>query len=145
ENWTRSESSLLGAVEFDVDWAAPVDQMRDELRAVLTQTSMWDGRVSVLQVTDAIHGHVHVRALVSAPDAPTLWDLRCLVRERLVTWLREKHPEALPKTRAEVGAEVRPQADGRITVPVTDVDARVFGGDAQGRQRARDFTGPPPE
>jgi small-conductance mechanosensitive channel len=144
ENWTHSESSLLGAVEFDVDWSAPVDQMRDELRVILTQTSMWDGRVSVLQVTDAIHGNVHLRALVSATDAPTLWDLRCLVRERLVTWLRE-HPEALPKTRAEVGAEVRPQADGRITVPVTDIDARVFGGDAQGRQRARDFTGPPPE
>jgi small-conductance mechanosensitive channel len=145
ENWTRSESSLLGSVEFDLDWAAPVDQMRDELRAVLTQTSEWDGRVSVLQVTDAVHGNVHVRALVSAADAPTLWDLRCLVRERLVTWLRERHPEALPKTRAEVGAEVQPQADGRITVPVRDVDARVFGGDAQGRQRARDFTGPEPE
>jgi small-conductance mechanosensitive channel len=147
ENWTRNESSLLGSVEFDVDWSVPVDDMREELRSVLTQTSEWDGRVSVLQVTDAIHGNVHLRALVSAADAPTLWDLRCLVRERLVTWLREQHPEALPKTRAEVGAEVRPQADGegRIALPLRDIDARVFGGDAQGRQRARDFTGPSPE
>jgi small-conductance mechanosensitive channel len=146
ENWTRNESSLLGAVEFDLDWAVPVDPMRDELRSVLTQTSEWDGRVSVLQVTDAVHGNVRVRALVSAADAPSLWDLRCLVRERLVGWLREQHPEALPRTRAEVGAEVRPHADtGRITLPVRDIDARVFGGDAQGRQRARDFTGPAPE
>jgi small-conductance mechanosensitive channel len=145
ENWTRNESSLLGSVEFDLDWAVPVDDMREELRTVLTRTSEWDGRVSVLQVTDAVDGNVHLRALVSAPDAPTLWDLRCLVRERLVTWLREQHPEALPKTRAEVGAEVRPPGDGRITLPVRDVDARVFGGDAQGRQRARDFTGPAPE
>jgi len=99
----------------------------------------------VLQVTDAIHGYVHVRALVSAADAPTLWDLRCLVRERLVGWLRERHPEALPRTRAEVGGELKPQGDGRFTAVGTGVDARVFGGDAQGRRRARDFTGPTPE
>src|SRR5256714_4356339 len=146
ENWTRNESSLLGSVEFDLDWAVPVDQMRDELRTVLTRTSEWDKRVSVLQVTDAVHGTVRLRALVSAADAPSLWDLRCIVRERLVGWLREQHPESLPKTRAEVGAEVRPQGDGRITVPpVRDIDARVFGGDAQGRQRPRAFTGPAPE
>ncbi len=145
ENWTRSESSLLGAVEMDVDWAVPVDQLRDELRGVLTHTEMWDGRVSVLQVTDAVNGNVRVRALVSATNAPTLWDLRCLVRERLVEWLREHHPEALPKVRAEVGGEVRPTGDGGTPTPRTEVDARVFGGDAQGVRRARDFTGPIPE
>ena len=144
ENWTRSESSLLGAVELDVDWAVPVDQVRDELRVMLTQTEMWDGRVSVLQVTDAVNGHVHLRALVSATNAPTLWDLRCHVREQLVAWLRDNHPEALPKVRAEVGAEVRPTGDGAAPTPRTDIDARVFGGDAQGLRRARDFTGPIP-
>jgi len=147
ENWTRREASLLGSIEFDLDWAVPVEQMRDELRALVTDSPMWDGRVSVLQVTDAVQGNVRVRALVSAADAPTLWDLRCLVRERLIAWLREQHPEALPKVRAEVGAEVRPTGDGDRTrpLPVTDIDARVFGGDAQGRRRARDFTGPTPD
>jgi small-conductance mechanosensitive channel len=151
ENWTRTQASLLGAVEFDLDWSVPVERMRDELRAVLSDTEMWDGRVSVLQVTDAVNGYVHLRALVSAANAPTLWDLRCLVRERLVGWLREHHPEALPKVRAEVGAEVRdlpaelrPTRDGRAPAPRTEVDARVFGGDAQGLRRARDFTGPIP-
>jgi small-conductance mechanosensitive channel len=144
ENWTRNETSLLGAVELDVDWAAPVDKMRDELRAILTNTDMWDGRISVLQVTDAVHDKVHLRALVSATNAPTLWDLRCHVREELVVWLRDHHPEALPKVRAEVGAEVRPTELTTTTEPRTDVDARVFGGDAQGLRRARDFTGPIP-
>ncbi len=145
ENWTRTGSSLLGSVEFDLDWGAPVDQLRDELRAVLTHTAMWDGRISVLQVTDAVQGNIRVRALVSAANAPTVWDLRCLVRERLVEWLREHHPQALPRIRAEVGAEVRPTGDGATPVPRTDVDARVFGGDAYGLRRARDFTGPAPE
>jgi small-conductance mechanosensitive channel len=138
ENWTRHESSLLGSVELDVDWSVPADRMRDELRAILTETPMWDGRVTVLQVTDAVAGMVRVRALVSAADAPTLWDLRCAVRERLIGWLREHHPGALPRVRAEMHpvGPVEPEphrADG---------DSRVFGGDAAGRRRARDFTGP---
>src|SRR5439155_20455190 len=72
-------------------------------------TALWDRRVCVLQVTDATGAAVRVRALVSAADAPTLWDLRCLVRERLVDWVREQQPQALPRVRAEVAA---PAADG---------------------------------
>ncbi len=141
ENWTRNEASLLGSVEFELDWSVPTDRMRDELRAIVTDTPMWDGRVSVLQVTDALRGLVRVRALVSAGDAPTLWDLRCLVRERLIVWLREHHPEALPRVRAEVGAEVRPTEEPVRSGP--DGDSRVFGGNAAGRLRAQEFTGPP--
>jgi small-conductance mechanosensitive channel len=69
QNWTRTESAILGTVEFDVDWAVPVDAMRDELRRIVEQTDLWDRRVSVLQVTDAVNGFVRVRALVSAADA----------------------------------------------------------------------------
>jgi hypothetical protein len=144
ENWTRNEASLLGLVELDLDWSVPVDRMRDELRAILSDQPMWDGRVSVLQVTDAVAGNVRLRALVSAGDAPTLWDLRCLVRERLVGWLREHHPEALAKVRAEVGAEVRP-SDGSEPAVLhrPDGDSRVFSGDPAKRRRAQDFVGPP--
>ncbi|HEY0449071.1 mechanosensitive ion channel family protein [Actinophytocola sp.] len=100
QNWTRRETQLLGTVEFDVDWTIPVERMRAELRAVVDGSELWDRRVCVLQVTDAVNALVRVRALVSASDAPTLWDLRCLVRERLVTWVCETEPDALPKLRA---------------------------------------------
>jgi small-conductance mechanosensitive channel len=145
ENWTRNEASLLGSVEFELDWSVPADRMRDELRTIVSETPMWDGRVSVLQVTDAVGGQVRLRALVSAVDAPTLWDLRCLVRERLIVWLRDNHPEALPRVRAEVGAEVRPTEEFEPALRGPNGDARVFGGDAAGRRRARDFTGPLPD
>jgi hypothetical protein len=147
QNWTRTGSSLLGTVEFEVDWSVPVEAMRDELRRVLTDNSgMWDGRVSVLQVTDAVHGLVRLRALVSAPDAGTLWDLRCLVRERLVGWLRDRYPHALPRLRAEVGEPARPVPDGhhqdQRPTEAPDGDAQVFGGDPASRQRGAEFTGP---
>jgi len=76
ENWTRTRSAVLGTAEFDVDWSVPVQQMRDELRRLLEGTPLWDGRVCVLQVTEATGGMVRLRALVSPADAPSLWDLR---------------------------------------------------------------------
>ena len=102
QNWTRTEAAILGTVELDVDWSVPVDEVRAQLRHILEGTQLWDGRVSVLQVTDALWGYVRLRALVSAADAPTSWDLRCLVRERLVSWLRDNAPEALPRFRGEI-------------------------------------------
>ena len=108
ENWTRTGAALLGTVEIDLDWSAPFDRMRAELDRVLTATPLWDGRVGLLQVTDAVGAFVRVRALVSAIDAPTLFDLRCHVRERLIGWLRQHHPDALPAAWRSVPAAAKP-------------------------------------
>jgi hypothetical protein len=106
ENWTRTSAALTGTVELDVDWAVPMPRLRAKLTAVLEDNPLWDERTNVLQVTDAVGGAIRVRALVSAHDAPTLWDLRCAVRESLVTWLREQHGEALPRVRGELFGDV---------------------------------------
>ena len=66
QNWTRTSSAVLGTAEIDVDWSVPVEPMRAELRAVCEGTELWDGRVCVLQVTDAVGGMIRLRALVSA-------------------------------------------------------------------------------
>jgi small-conductance mechanosensitive channel len=103
ENWTRRAAELLGTVELDVDWAVPVQSMRDELTRLLDQTDLWDRRVGILQVVDAVGGSVRVRALASAVDAPTLFDLRCYVREGLVEWAQSQAPQAIPRSRWEQG------------------------------------------
>ena len=106
ENWTRRAADLLGTVELDLDWAVPVQAMRTELTRLLQASELWDHRVGVLQVTESTGGYVRVRALASAADAPTLFDLRCQVREGLVAWLQREHPEALPRTRLEGAGRV---------------------------------------
>jgi len=83
-----------------VDWSIDVDGLRGALRELVEETPLWDGRVAVAQVVDAVGGEVSVRALVSARDAGTLWDLRCLVREGLVKWVRGQRcaaPHAVPR------------------------------------------------
>ncbi|HET6501850.1 MAG TPA: mechanosensitive ion channel domain-containing protein [Amycolatopsis sp.] len=139
ENWTRRDAALLGTVEFDLDWTVPVEEMRAELRHILATTKQWDGRVSVLQVTDAVNTLIRIRALVSAVDAPTLFDLRCLVRERLVHWVRGQHPYALPRLRTE---EVRIRHSPKEHDERPGDDARVFGDSPDGRARVQTFNGP---
>ena len=114
ENWTRYSSELLGSVEFDHDWRVSPTQMRERLGVILKATPLWDGRTEVLKVTDAVGGHVRVRILVSAVDAPTLFDLRCHVREQMVEWLHQSTAEALPRPRIlSVDGELRRPRSGR--------------------------------
>ncbi len=101
ENWTRHSSELVGVVELDVDWAVDVDALRDRLAQVLRASELWDGRKQALLVTDATGGLVRVRVTVSAVDASVLFDLRCHVREQLVTWARN-HDEAGMRPRQRV-------------------------------------------
>jgi small-conductance mechanosensitive channel len=102
QNWTHTSASLLGTVELDVDWTVPVEELRGEAKRVVSDSPLWDRRVYNLQITDAIGGNVRARVMVSAVDSPTLWDLRCQVRERLVVWLQQRHPGSLPRARAEI-------------------------------------------
>jgi small-conductance mechanosensitive channel len=99
ENWTRSSAQLLGGVNLDVDWTVPMERLRQRLTDVLDASSLWDRRVNVLQVTDAVGGVTRGRPRVWARPAPVLWDLRCHVREELATWLREQGGPGIPLVR----------------------------------------------
>lgn len=139
QNWTRSSSAVLGTAELDVDWSTGIEPLRAELRDVCEGSPLWDGRVCVLQVTDAVGGTVRLRALVSASDAPSLWDLRCLVRERLVTFIWAHQRDSLPRYRADLArATVTPF---RPTAFADDESSRMFAGE-DGDERAAAFSGP---
>jgi small-conductance mechanosensitive channel len=102
ENWTLKSSNLLGTVFLHTDYTVPVDAVREELMRILKSTDLWDGRVGGLQVTDTTEKTVELRALMSAASSSLAWDLRCLVREKLITFLQQNYPESLPRTRAEI-------------------------------------------
>ena len=151
ENWTRKQSAILGTVELDLDWEAPVAELRTELKRILAGTDLWDGRTSVLQVTDAVQGLVRVRILVSATDSGTLFDLRCLIRESMVSFLQESHPKALPRQRIERLDDsrsparprsrdmLRPRAGGD---PEDTSTSQLFTGSIDAVERNRAFAGP---
>ena len=105
QNWTRSSSQLLGTVFLNVDYTIPVEAVRAELQRIVAGTERWDRRVCLLHVTDAKERTLELRALVSAADASTVWELRCEVREQLVAFVQQHYPECLPKTRSTVDGQ----------------------------------------
>ena len=102
ENWTRTSSDILGTVYIYADYTLPVDALRKELTRILENDDNWDGKVDVLQVTNATDRIMEIRALVSAGNSPAAWDLRVNVREKLLQFLQENYPETLPKTRVSL-------------------------------------------
>jgi small-conductance mechanosensitive channel len=107
ENWTRRSAEILGTVFLYVDYRTPLEALRTEFQRILRESPSWDGKVNVLQVTDAREHTLEVRALASAADASLAWDLRCELREKLVGFLQREQPESLPRLRTElVGAPI---------------------------------------
>jgi len=101
QNWTRTTANLLATAMIYVDYTAPIQELREELHRILELTELWDKRTWALQVTDATERTIQIRALMSARNGSAAFDLRCHVRERLVQFLREKYPLALPKQREQ--------------------------------------------
>ncbi|MGH9091670.1 MAG: mechanosensitive ion channel family protein [Acidimicrobiales bacterium] len=113
ENWTRSTADILGWVFVEVDYSAPVDDLRRAFQEIVASSPNWNGKVRVLQVTNLGSETMQLRALMSAADSSRSWDLQCEVRERLVRYLQEHHPGSLPRRRAEVVVESRAAAEAR--------------------------------
>jgi len=110
QNWTRTTAQLLGTAFLWLDYRVPMDEVREALHRICESDPRWDGRVCVAQVTDAAETTLQVRLLVSARNSGDLFDLRCVVRERMVAWLRHAHPDALPVQRVEL-SRAKPAAD----------------------------------
>ncbi|APQ17485.1 mechanosensitive ion channel family protein [Maribacter hydrothermalis] len=99
QNWTKKSADLLGTVYLYTDYRVSFDALRTELERVLKTTDLWDGVNQNIQVTDSKPTCVEIRAMVSAKDASTLWDLRVFVREKLITFLQENYPESIVRNR----------------------------------------------
>ena len=102
QNWTRTTSRIIGTVFLWVDYALPLEPLRGELKRLCEGAKEWDRRVCVLQVTDANERAMQLRALVSSSGSSLNWDLRCLVREQLISFVQRNYPEGLPKLRGEL-------------------------------------------
>lgn len=102
QNWTRNSAELIGSVFLYTDYGVPLEPLRAELSRLLQASPLWDGKVNVLQVTDTRERVIELRALMSARNAPQAWDLRCAIREGLIVYLQQHHPEALPRVRAAI-------------------------------------------
>lgn len=104
QNWTREGASLIGAVVIYLDYTVPVAAVRAKVEEIVRASPLWDGNAVGLQVTDFRERVMEVRILAGARNSGDAFNLRCIVREKLVAYLLEAYPDCLPRTRAEVSA-----------------------------------------
>jgi small-conductance mechanosensitive channel len=102
QNWTRSNSEILGTVLIWVDYRQPLQPVREEAERICQTAPEWDGRLCLTQVVETSQQAMQLRVLVSARDAGRCWDLRCRVREGLVYFIQRDYPEYLPRVRADI-------------------------------------------
>ena len=126
QNWTVKSAQVTGTVIWHLDYTAPIDAMRTKLDEFVRESKHWDKRVALIQVTNTDKTTIEVRALVSGASSGAAWDLRCEVREKMLTYLREYHPQCLPKIRQEQYRVEPPRRDG------TDRDVERMGGESGG-------------
>jgi small-conductance mechanosensitive channel len=99
ENWTRPTSDLLAPVELSLDPCVDVDDIRAFVTEFANRHPLWDQDTNIVQMTGATADSVTVRVLLSARNASEAFDLRCDVREALLSHLRDDQPAALPRLR----------------------------------------------
>ncbi|MEH0844739.1 mechanosensitive ion channel domain-containing protein [Micromonospora sp. CPCC 205711] len=99
QNWTRNESRVVGKIQIHVDHTADLDDLRREARRLVESSPLWDRDQWVLQMVDATPQTVVIQVQASAADGASAWDLRCDLREGLIRYMRDQHPQWLPRTR----------------------------------------------
>jgi small-conductance mechanosensitive channel len=99
QNWTRNSSDLIGVVFLYIDFVVPVDEIRKEARRIVEQSKLWDKKVFAFQLTDFKAECLEIRILATAGSAPEAFDLRCEIREKLLSFLQTNYPNSFPKVR----------------------------------------------
>lgn len=112
QNWTRNSADLMGTAFLYVDYSVPVDALRTEFTAQLDVSPLWDRKVCSLQVTNLSERTMEIRCLLSARNSSEQFDLRCLIREKMVEFILKNYPQAFPRMRFSSLPETDSQPTG---------------------------------
>jgi small-conductance mechanosensitive channel len=114
QNWTRTGSELLGSVFLNVDFRMPVAPLRAALEKMMPGYPEWDRRFFNLQVTDVTERTMQLRILCTSQSSSKAFDLRCKVREDMISFMQQEYPQYLPTVRI---LNERDVVSGAVQVP----------------------------
>tara|TARA_R110002020_G_scaffold154714_6_gene335157 strand:- start:40543 stop:42294 length:1752 start_codon:yes stop_codon:yes gene_type:complete len=88
ENWSMTSAHQIKPIILYADYRINVQEVRDKFEELLENSDDWDREnppsVQVVEVTEKA---MKIRALCSAKDASTSWNLHCKLREDLVAFI----------------------------------------------------------
>jgi len=101
-NWTRQAATTIGSVMLYLDYTAPVQLIREKAVELVAQTKQDNAKVTSVQVTNTTAQAIEVRVLVNSDSAATTGNICADLREKLIAFLQQEQPLALPRRRNEI-------------------------------------------
>lgn len=109
ENWSAGDG-MIAVVDLSVDQGAPVAPLRAEFERLAREHPLHDHRECRLQVVEVSERRAQLRGRASTDDVTKAFDLRCDLREGMMTFLQ----------RLEGGRFIVRQRFERITSPAPE-------------------------
>jgi small-conductance mechanosensitive channel len=107
ENWSIKDPSLLGVVMMYVDYTCDVNKVSQWVKEIVNASPYSaKEKVAVAQVVDFTEKSMVLRILAKGPDAPSTWNLRCQIREKMIDKFRK---EGLPLPKIRISTEPSPK------------------------------------
>lgn len=101
-NWTRQAAPTIGTLVLFLDYAAPVDLIRKKAAELVGDAKQDNARVTSVQVTNASASTIEVHITLDSDSATATGNLSADLREKLIAFLQQEHPQALPRQRNEI-------------------------------------------
>lgn len=96
QNWDAESSELIASTLFYCDYTLPVNAIREKVKEIIEKTPLWNRKTWSVHVTNMTQQTIEIRAIMSADDAASAFELRAHVREKVVEFLQKEYPQALP-------------------------------------------------
>ncbi len=103
ENWSMTSAHQVRPIILHADYEIDVSKIRSKFEELLKNNENWDEEEPPkVQVVETTEKGIKIRALCSAKDASTTWDLHCELREELVNYICQlENGKHLSKTRLQ--------------------------------------------
>ena len=106
ENWSMQDAKMTRTFTLVLDHSAEVQPLRDAFLGFAEEDEdVIEQEESKVLVTDHDHNGKHVRFYATSPDPTAAWQMHARLRERMMKWIEDNHPEWWPRERVvDVGA-----------------------------------------
>lgn len=115
ENWSMNDAKMTRTFRLHLDHAADVQALRERYEAIAREDEdvMPEEMLKVLVVDHGQNAQV-VQFYATAPDPTTAWNMHARLREAILAWIRDNHPDWWPRERVmEAGRPVAAGENGQ--------------------------------
>jgi small-conductance mechanosensitive channel len=104
ENWSMTDAKLTETFMLSLDHEADPDALRAAFEDIThDDPDVMQGEMLKVQVMDHSPEAQHLRFYATAQDPSTAWTMHARLREAMLRWVRENHPEWWPRERVRDG------------------------------------------